>query len=179
MAMDYTNFYTVYYWMSKLKTKKVVKGGIKMEPLAGVAKDLYALIFRFSHGKNGCCNMSYKTMEDVTGVPKSTLIRNLKLLEESNLIQIEVLSQAIEEKSEGERGNVAGKQYRVNAEILEELIEEYPEIKIDQLTQLRHNELKPTGWNDYSKEGDFKPQEYFRKHHKQYPFNKIVKCNAQ
>lgn len=26
MAMDYTNFYTVYYWMSKLKTKKVVKG---------------------------------------------------------------------------------------------------------------------------------------------------------
>ena len=82
MAMDYTNFYTVYYWMSKLKTKKVVKGGIKMEPLAGVAKDLYALIFRFSHGKNGCCNMSYKTMEDVTGVPKSTLIRNLKLLEE-------------------------------------------------------------------------------------------------
>ena len=87
MAMDYTNFYTVYYWMSKLKTKKVVKGGIKMEPLAGVAKDLYALIFRFSHGKNGCCNMSYKTMEDVTGVPKSTLIRNLKLLEESNLIQ--------------------------------------------------------------------------------------------
>ena len=88
MAMDYTNFYTVYYWMSKLKTKKVVKGGIKMEPLAGVAKDLYALIFRFSHGKNGCCNMSYKTMEDVTGVPKSTLIRNLKLLEESNLIQI-------------------------------------------------------------------------------------------
>lgn len=167
MAMDYTNFYTVYYWMSKLKTKKVVKGGIKMEPLAGVAKDLYALIFRFSYGKNGCCNMSYKTMEDVTGVPKSTLIRNLKLLEESNLIQIEVLSQAIEEKSEGERGNVAGKQYRVNAEILEELIEEYPEIKIDQLTQLRHNELKPTGWNDYSKEGDFKPQEYFRKHHKQ------------
>ena len=95
------------------------------------------------------------------------MIRNLKLLEESNLIQIEVLSQAIEEKSEGERGNVAGKQYRVNAEILEELIEEYPEIKIDQLTQLRHNELKPTGWNDYSKEGDFKPQEYFRKHHKQ------------
>lgn len=33
------------------KNKKVVKGGIKMEPLAGVAKDLYALIFRFSHGK--------------------------------------------------------------------------------------------------------------------------------
>ncbi len=91
MAMDYTNFYTVYYWMSKLKTKKVVKGGIKMEPLAGVAKDLYALIFRFSHGKNGCCNMSYKTMEDVTGVPKSTLIRNLKLLEESNLIQINAM----------------------------------------------------------------------------------------
>lgn len=25
MAMDYTNFYTVYYWMSKLKTKKVVR----------------------------------------------------------------------------------------------------------------------------------------------------------
>lgn len=142
-----------------------------MEPLAGVAKDLYALIFRFSHGKNGCCNMSYKTMEDVTGVPKSTLIRNLKLLEESNLIQIEVLSQAIEEKSEGERGNVAGKQYRVNAEILEELIEEYPEIKIDQLTQIRHNELKPTGWNDYSKEGDYKPasdtEGYIRKHCKQ------------
>lgn len=169
MAMDYTNFYTVYYWMSKLKTKKVVKDGIKLEPLAGVAKDLYALIFRFSHGKNGCCTMSYKTMEDVTGVPKSTLMRNLKLLEESNLIQTEALSYSTE-KGEGERGNVAGKQYRVNAGALEELIEEYPEIKIEQLTQLRHNELKPTGWNDYSKTGDYKSDndtlEYFRKHRK-------------
>ena len=36
MAMDYTNFYTVYYWMSKLKTKKVVKGGIKMDKYRGL-----------------------------------------------------------------------------------------------------------------------------------------------
>lgn len=29
MAMDYTNFYTVYYWMSKLKTKKLLRVELK------------------------------------------------------------------------------------------------------------------------------------------------------
>ena len=85
MAMDYTNFYTVYYWMSKLKTKKVVKDGIKMEPLAGVAKDLYALIFRFSHGKNGCCNMSYKTMEDKMKIENGFIEEKSQIRKENGL----------------------------------------------------------------------------------------------
>lgn len=97
MAKELKNdsYYTVYYWMSKELG------------LSGVAKDVYAIIYRFSGGYKGYCYLSYDQFKEITGTSKNTVKRALDNLEDQKLI--------IRERVQ----NSNNSHYRVNVEILE------------------------------------------------------------
>lgn len=67
MAIDYTNFYTVYYWMSKLKIKKVVKEFVG----SGVDKVKGAL--GFAYGKD---RVPYDNYPAILHAGEKVLTRN-------------------------------------------------------------------------------------------------------
>lgn len=138
-------YYPVYYWMSKLT---VINEKGEKSPLSGVAKDLYAIIYRFSCGRNGCCTMSFDSLKEVTGASLSTIRRNLETLERSGLIEIETVKvPALTENAK--KDNIIGKRYRTKADTLEDLGNK---LGISLAEKLRANESSATGWNDYIKE---------------------------
>lgn len=116
-----SNYYPVYYWMS-------------MElGLSGVAKDLYAVIFRFSKGRAGCCYCSYDQFKKITGASVSTVKRTLTELEKDGLIIRERLV------------NSNSSYYRVNIEKLLNI----EGLGKDELEDLSDNDKEPNKWNDF------------------------------
>lgn len=115
------NYYPVFYWMS-------------MElGLSGVAKDLYAIIFRFSRGRAGCCYCSYDQFGKITGASKSTISRALDKLEKDELISRERLI-----------GN-NNSYYRVNIEKLRNV----KGLSDTELNTLDRASKDPNKWNDF------------------------------
>ncbi len=169
--LDPQNFHTIYYWMSRLTTKRIDKNGIPVEePLSGVPKEVYAIIYRFSVGRNGCCNMSYDEFSTVTGASTSTIIRALKLLVSSGLILEDCHTTG--ERDRSGRVIITSKFYRANIEPLKQLEDE---LEIPLTIELKANEKKPTEWNDYSKSSstDNYMQSYFEKHKRRDTDNKV------
>lgn len=115
------SYYPVYYWMS-------------MElGLSGVAKDLYAIIYRFSIGRAGCCYCSYDQFGKITGASKSTVIRSLDKLEQDGLITRERLI--------GKNNSY----YRVN----EEKILSIEGLSVTDKEKLSQTGKDPNKWNDF------------------------------
>lgn len=127
-SFNYCNYYPVYYWMSQLsviqldtkgKPKTDKDGEIIYSNLSGVAKELYAIVFRFSVGANGWCTMGYDSFVKITGASKSTIIRGLNQLEVSGLIKINTW--ATKQNSKGQDIITRSKYYKVKREPLEDL----------------------------------------------------------
>lgn len=115
------SYYPVFYWMS-------------MElGLSGVAKDLYAIIYRFSVGRAGCCYCSYEQFGKITGASKSTIIRSLDKLERDGLV--------IRERLIGKNNSY----YRVN----EEKLLNIKGISLTDLEKLSKTSKNPNKWNDF------------------------------
>ncbi len=143
--MDY---FVVYHWMSKLKLVSEDKEGnpktdkhgyVKVEPLSGVAKELYAIIYRWSLGKAGCCYYSYAQFEEITGSSKSTVTRSLDRLCRNKLILKECIA-----PSNDKNGNakIISIRYRVNVDKIKELDIVVPE-------KLEKSEQGRNVWNDF------------------------------
>jgi DNA-binding transcriptional ArsR family regulator len=145
--IDEKGYFIVYHWMSKLqiisedkKGKfKTDKNGNKItEPLSGVAKELYAIIYRWSRGDAGCCYYSYAQFEKITGSSKSTIIRSLDRLYSNELI----LRDKIYDKDKKDRDIVISQRYRVNIAKIKEL-----GIQVDETLEKREHERNM--WSDY------------------------------
>jgi hypothetical protein len=141
-------YFVVYHWMSKLriiseekkkKPKTDENGNIITEPLSGVAKELYAIIYRWSLGKAGCCYYSYAQFEEITGSSNSTIMRSLDRLCRNDLILIECI--AHNEDKNG-RAKIISKRYRVNVNKIKELGVTIPK-------KLEENEHGRNVWNDF------------------------------
>ena len=148
-GFNYDNYYPIYYWMSQLtvvqndskgEPKRDKEGNIIYAKLSGVAKELYAIIYRYSVGERGYCFMGYDTFVKITGASKSTVIRGLKLLEDNRLIR----EDALVDKQNSKGFNVIKntKYYRVERKPLEDLEEA---LGLDEIT----NRLEP----------DYEPEE--------------------
>lgn len=175
-STPYENYYPVFYWMSKLSVVQLDKEGVVKtdgqgkpvySKLSGVAKDLYAIIYRFSCGRNGCCTMSYDYFMSVTGASKSAVIRNLELLERSELIEIQTI-EVPAAKDNAKADNILGKRYRTRADTLEIL---GLDLGLSLAEDLRKNESKAIGWNDYIKDTEQEDnedwmQQYLKRHKK-------------
>lgn len=146
------NFFPVFRWMSRLqiedrdkdgKPKVDKSGSIKVQNLSGVPKELYAIIYRWSLGKAGCCYLSYTQFQEITGASRSTVIRSLQILIENGLIMMDVIA-----PSNDKRGNavITKKYYRTCWNKIAEL-----GVEVD--IRLKKNALTTNLWNDFNNVG--------------------------
>lgn len=88
--LEIDTFYTVYKWMSYLEIdpKKGAKKTTKKR-LAGIDKEIYAIIYGYSYDGERSCFYSYSQFEEITGATRKAVAMALKELEANELISVE------------------------------------------------------------------------------------------
>lgn len=89
-GLDRNTYFTVYQWMSRLQLapdEKAKKQETK--PLTGLNKEIYAIIYGYSHDGEGSCFYSYTQFAELTGATRKAVSTSLKILEKNGLITVE------------------------------------------------------------------------------------------
>ena len=88
--LDEDNYFTGYKWMSRLQLAPET-GAKKQEtkPLTGLNKEIYAIIYGYSHDGEGSCFYSYTQFAEITGATRKAVSTSLKILEKNRLITVE------------------------------------------------------------------------------------------
>ncbi|MBQ8637541.1 MAG: helix-turn-helix domain-containing protein [Lachnospiraceae bacterium] len=88
--LEIDTFYTVYKWMSYLEIdpKKGAKKTTKKR-LAGIDKEIYAIIYGYSYDGERSCFYSLSQFAEITGATRKSVSTSLKGLEANELISVE------------------------------------------------------------------------------------------